>query len=376
MYKNSSTFIPVHEPDLNYKDLKSVYKTIKKGEISGSFTSTIKEFEKRFAKFCKRKYAVSVSNCTNALQLACRVIGIKKGDEVLVSSSTNIATALAIYHNGGIPVPIDSDPITWNLNENLLEKYITKKTKAIMPVHFLGLPANMSKIMRIAKKHKLKVIEDCAEAHGAKFNKKIVGSFGDIACFSFYSNKIITTGEGGMLVTNNKKYYDKLVYLKNLAFGKPRFLHKEAGYNFRMGSLQAGLGLSQLERVDTFIKKKIKISKLYFKYLNGIQGIQLPYLDEKYFNVYWMFGIMVNDKAYKNRDQLIKYLNSKKIETRTFFCPLTLQPFLRKFKNYQKYDCKVSMKMWKQGLYLPSGNNLTEKQIRKVSNEIKYYLSK
>jgi len=376
MFKKTDTFIPVHEPDLNHKDFKSVLDTIKKGEISGSFTNTIKEFEKKFAKFNKVKYAVSVSNGTNALQLACRVIGIKKGDEVLVSSSTNIATALAVYYNGAIPVPIDSDPVTWNLDENLLEKNITKKTKAILPVHFLGLPANMNQIMKIAKKYNLKVIEDCAEAHGARFDNKIVGSFGDIACFSFYSNKLITTGEGGMLVTNNKKYYDKLVYLKNLAFGKPRFLHKEAGYNFRMGSLQAGLGLSQLNRVNIFIKKKIKVASLYFKYLKNIKGIQLPYINKKYFNVYWMFGILVTGKSRKNRDKLAKYLASKKIQTRTFFCPLTLQPFLKKIKNYNKYHCKISNKMWRQGLYLPSGNNLTEKQIHRISKEINYFLNK
>lgn len=375
MSKLKNTFIPVHEPDLDKSDFDSVIKTLKKGEISGSFTNTIKKFENNFAKFNKVKFAVSVSNGTNALQLACRVIGIKKGDEVLVSSSTNIATALAIYYNGGIPVPIDSNSITWNLDEELIEKHITKKTKAILPVHFLGLPVNMHKIMRLAKKYKLKVIEDCAEAHGAKYNNKLVGSFGDIACYSFYSNKLITTGEGGMIVTNNKKYYDKLIYLKNLAFGKPRFLHKEAGYNFRMGSLQAGLGLSQLDKVNIIIKKKIKLANLYFKNLKNIKGIQLPYINKKYFNVYWMFGILVTHKK-KNRDELIKYLDSKNIQTRTFFCPLTHQPFLKKIKNYNKYKCRVSDLMWNKGLYLPSGNNLTEKQISRISKEISFFLNK
>ena len=374
MYKNNN-FIPVHEPDLNYKDYKSLLHTIKSGDISGSFTNTIKKFEKNFAKFNKVKYAVSVSNCTNALQLACRVIGIKKNDEVLVSSSTNIATALAIYYNQGTVVPIDSNQITWNLDENLITSKITKKTKAIIVVHFLGLPVDMSIIMKIAKKYKLKVIEDCAEAHGARFNKKIVGSFGDISCFSFYSNKIITTGEGGMVVTNNKKYYNKLNYLKNLAFSEPRFLHKEAGYNFRMGSLQAALGLSQLNRVKSFIKKKIKVANLYYKYLSKVKDIQLPYKNRKYFNVYWMFGIMIKDNSKKNRDDLMKYLGSKKIGTRTFFCPLTLQPFLRKKGILKNSSCKISEKMWRNGLYLPSGNNLTEKEIRIVCNEVKKFFN-
>jgi len=375
MYKNKN-FIPVHEPDIDHTDYKSLLNTIKSGEISGSFTNTIKKFENNFAKFNKVKYAVSVSNCTNALQLACRVIGIKKNDEVLVSSSTNIATALAVYYNEGTVVPIDSDPITWNLNENLLEKNITKKTKAIIVVHFLGLPVNMKTVMKVAKKHNLKVIEDCAEAHGAMYNNQIVGSFGDIACFSFYSNKIITTGEGGMLITNNKKYYKKLNYLKNLAFGEPRFLHKEAGYNFRMGSLQAALGISQLNRVNVFIKKKIKVAKLYFKYLKKIEHLQLPYLNKKYFNVYWMFGVMVNGKTNKKRDDLMKYLKSKNIGTRTFFCPLSLQPFLKKNGKIKKNSCIESEKMWRQGLYLPSGNNLTEKEIIRVSKEIKSFFNK
>ncbi len=375
MYKKKNNFIPVHQPDLDKKDFESILKTVKNGEISGSSTDTIKEFEKKFARFNKVKYATTVSNCTNALQLACRVIGIKKGDEVLVSSSTNIAPALAVYYNGGTPVPIDSDPVTWNLDEKLLEKNINKKTKAIIPVHFLGLPANMEVIMKIAKKYNLKVIEDCAEAHGAKYKKKMVGSFGDIGCYSFYSNKIITTGEGGMLVTDNKSYYQKLEYLKNLAFGIPRFLHREAGYNYRMSSLQAALGISQLNKVHSFIKKKkIKIAQLYSKYLDGIKDIQLPFQNKNYFNVYWMFGIMVSSNI--NRNKLMKYLNSKNIGTRSFFCPLTLQPFLNKNKNYRKYKCRVSENMWKSGLYLPSGNNLTQKQIIYISKEIKFFLSK
>jgi len=373
MYKNNLKFIPVHEPDLDQMDFNSVIKTLKNGEISGNFTPTVKLFEKKFAKFCGVKYAVSVSNCTNALQLACKVIGIKKGDEVLVSSGTNIATALAVYHNGGIPVPIDSHPSTWNLDVDQLEKKITKKTKAILPVHFLGLPANMQKITQIAKKYKLKVIEDCAEAHGAKYKKKDVGSFGDLACYSFYSNKIITTGEGGMVVTNNFKYYKELVYLKNLAFGKPRFLHQEAAYNFRLGSLQAALGISQLNKVKGFIKKKRNLANVYAKNLQGIKGIELPFYHEDYYNVYWMYGIQIKEEFGRSRDQLSKFLFKNRIETRTFFCPLNLQPFLRKLKGYTKHKCPVSENLWEQGVYLPSSNNLKEKDIKRVCNLIKKF---
>ena len=372
--KKKTKYIPVHEPDLDHLDYNSVLKTLKKNEISGNSTDVINLFEKKFAKFCGVKYAVSVSNCTNALQLACRVIGIKKKDEVLVSSSSIISTALAIYYNGGIPIPIDSDPNTWNLDINQLEKKITKKTKAILLIHFLGLPVDMRKVIKIANKYKLKVIEDCAESHGAKIFGKKIGTFGDLACYSFYSNKIITTGEGGMVVTNNYKYYKKLKYLKNLAFEKPRYFHKEAGYNFRLGSLQAALGLSQLSKVNIFIKKKRNVAKLYFKYLKNIKGVKLPFLHKDYFNVYWMFGIQITKQCNKNRDELIEFLNNNNIETRTFFCPLNLQPFLQKIKKYKKNQFPVSNKMWKEGLYLPSGNNLKEKHIKKISNLIKKFI--
>jgi len=376
MYKKRLKFLPVHEPDLDINDSKSVLKTLKNGEISGSFTPTINLFEKEYAKFCGVKYAVSVSNCTNALQLACKVIGLKKNDEVLVSSGTNIATALAVYYNGAVPIPIDSHPDTWNLDEEQIEAKITKKTRAILPVHFLGLPANMKKIMQIAKKYKLKVIEDCAEAHGAKYNKQNVGSFGDLACYSFYSNKIITTGEGGMIVTNNYNYYKRLIYLKNLAFGKPRFFHKEAAYNFRLGSLQAALGLSQLRKVKKFISKKRKIADIYNKNLSDIKGIQLPYAHRDYYNVFWMYGVVINNKYGKKRDQLSKYLLQNGIDTRTFFCPLNLQPFLKKIKGYKKHKCPGSENLWKNGLYLPSANNLKEKDIKRVCNLIKKFSMK
>ena len=373
MYKKKLKFLPVHEPDLDIKDSESVLKTLKRGEISGSFTPTITLFEKKFAKFCGVKYAVSVSNCTNALQLACRVIGLKTGDEVLVSSGTNIATALAIYYNGAVPIPIDSHPDTWNLDIEHLEAKITKKTKAILPVHFLGLPVNMKKVMQIAKKYKLKVIEDCAEAHGAKYSKQNVGSFGDLACYSFYSNKIITTGEGGMVVTNNYNYYKKLIYLKNLAFGKPRFLHKEAAYNFRLGSLQAALGLSQLRKVKKFINAKRKIADIYNKNLKNIEGVQLPYEHKDYYNVFWMYGVVINNEYGKKRDQLSKFLLKNRVDTRTFFCPLNLQPFLKKINNYKNHKCPISEKLWKNGLYLPSANNLREKDIKRVCNLIKKF---
>lgn len=368
MYKKKFS---VHEPDLSSDDFQAVLNVLKKKEISGSSTDTILKFEKNFAKYCKTKFSVAVSNGTSAIHLACMAIGIKNGDEVLVSSSTNIAAALGIYYCGGIPVPIDSSPHTWNLDEELIKKNITNKTKAILVVHFLGLPVDMRKILKIARNYRLKVIEDCAEAHGAKLDRKIVGSFGDISCFSFYSNKIVTTGEGGMVLTNNKNYYKKVKLLKNVAFGIPRFFHKIPGYNYRMGSLQAALGLSQLKKINKFIEKKRRVANLYFRYLSGIDEIQLPYRNKRFYNVYWMYGIrLINSKK---RNKLMNFLSLKGIETRTFFCSLTLQPFLRKIKNYKKYNCPVSELMWKDGLYLPSSNNLTKKEIKYIARQVKIF---
>jgi len=362
--------IPVFEPLITQKDIYSVLTALKKGEISGSFGNTIETFEKKFADYCGCKYGIAVNSGTSALQLAVRALGIGSGDEVLVSSSTNIATALAAVHNNAIPVSVDSDKNNWNLDLNLIEQLITKKTKAIIPVHLYGLPVDMNKLCLIAKKYNLKVIEDCAESHGATFDGKMTGSFGDAGCFSFYANKIITAGEGGMIVTNNFRLAERLRLLRNVGFSKPRFKHYIAGFNYRLTGYQAALGLSQFQRINRILKKKIEVANKYNKIFKNIKGLQLQGTTKGAKNVYWMYGIIVNSDFGISRDQLQKYLFNKGIETRTFFCPMNIQPCFKGLKTYSKYLCPVSESFWKKGLYIPSSHNLNDKKISKIAKAI------
>ena len=226
--------IEVFEPVIGEDEIEAVVAALRRGEVSGTFGESISSFEQEFAEYCGCKYGVAVSSGTTALHLAVAAAQIGQGDEALVSASTNIATALAVIHNGATPVPVDSEETTWNLDLDLIESLITERTRAIIPVHLYGHPVEMDRLMEIAGRHKLLVIEDCAESHGATCRGKMTGSFGEMGCFSFYANKVITTGEGGMVTTNDDALAERLRLLRNLAFTKPRFLHDEAGYNFRM----------------------------------------------------------------------------------------------------------------------------------------------
>ncbi len=280
--------IPVFEPIIGEEEIAYVTDALRKGEISGSFGGYIPEFEKKFADFCGVKHGIAVSSGTTALHLAVQAAGIGRGDEVLVSASTNIATGLAAYHNGAVPIAIDSEPITWNIDLDKIEENITPQTKAIIPVHLFGHPVDMDALMDIAKKYSLTVIEDCAESHGATVRGKRTGSFGDMGCFSFYANKIITTGEGGMIVTDNDILAEKLRLLRNLAFTKPRFYHELPGHNFRMTGYQAAMGIAQLKKINQFIEDKRRISAEYTQQLSTIPYIQTPAEMSWAKNVYWM----------------------------------------------------------------------------------------
>ncbi len=363
--------IQVFEPIIEEDEIAAVVDALRKGEISGSFGQYIPNFEQAFADYCGVKYGIAVTSGSTALHVAVAAAGIGEGDEVLVSASTNIATALAVIHNNAIPVPVDSEALTWNLNLDLIESLITPKTKAIIPVHLYGHPVDMDRLMQIAKKHNLIVIEDAAEAHGATCRGKVVGGFGDMACFSFYANKIITTGEGGMILTDNKEYADKLKLLRNLAFTQPRFWHEVAGYNFRMTGYQAAMGLVQVGKLDKILEDKIKMAHLYNTHLQDIKGIQTPYTMEWAKNVYWMYGIVVKPEFGVSRDELVQKLRQAGIDTRTFFCPMNIQPCLQERKGFRQISCPVAENIWENGLYLPSSTNLTEKEISFISEEIR-----
>jgi perosamine synthetase len=363
--------IPVFEPVIGEEEIAYVTDALRKGELSGTFGHYLETFEKEFAEFCGCKYGVAVSNGTTALHLAVAAAGVQPGDEVLISSSTNIATALAVAHNNAIPVPVDSEEGTWNLDVSLLEGLITPKTKAIIPVHLFGHPVDMDALMAVANKHKLVVIEDCAESHGATCRGRMTGSFGDMACFSFYANKVITTGEGGMVVTNDKALAERLRLLRNLAFTTPRFRHEELGYNFRMTGYQAAMGLAQLRRIDHIVTEKRRVAHAYNHLLAGIPGLILPVEREWAHNVYWMYAVVVSPEFGMSRDELMARLKDKGVDTRTFFCPMNQQPCLQELPGFRAEPCPVADRIWENGLYLPSTYTLSEADLRQIADTLR-----
>lgn len=366
--------IPVNEPLFISDEKKYLNQCIDTGWISseGPF---VKEFEKKFSFYIGRKYGIAVSSGTAALEVAIGAIGLKSGDEVIMPTFTIISCALAVINYGGIPVFIDSEPETWNLNVKKIEEKITRKTKAIMPVHIYGHPCDMGPILKLAQKYNLKIIEDAAEAHGAEYKGKKCGSFGDISCFSFYANKIITTGEGGMLLTNNKKYAERARMLRDLGFIKEkRFYHKEFARNYRMTNLQSALGVAQFKNIKKLIKIKRENAKKYTERLKDIKGLQLPIEKGWAKNIYWMYGIVLDESTGFNAKSFAQKLAENGIATRPFFYPLHLQPVLRKLNIKPKGKYPIAERIARQGLYLPSGLGLKDWQIKKVCRVIKKIL--
>jgi len=364
--------IPVFEPPIGEEEINAVVAALRRGEISGTFGTSIPQFEQEFAEYCGCRYGVAVTSGTTALHLAVTAAGIGPSDEVIVSASTNIATALAVVHNGAIPIPADSENVTWNLNLDLIESLITSRTRAIIPVHLYGHPVDMDGLCDIAERHNLTVIEDCAESHGATCRGKVTGSFGNMGCFSFYANKVITTGEGGMVVTNDKALEERLRLLRNLAFTKPRFRHELAGYNFRMTGCQAAMGLAQLHKIDRIIAEKRRVAHTYNRYLSDIPGVQLPAEAEWVRNVYWMYAIVIHPEFGMSRDTLMERLQDAGIDTRTFFCPMNQQPCLQSRPGFRQIPCPVADRLWETGLYLPSTYTLSEETIKEIANEIRH----
>ena len=369
---NKKNFFKVYEVNLGKFEKSYVKKCLDTSWIGqGEF---VKKFEKKFSKFVDCKYGVTTTSGTTALHIACKVAGINKGDEVLVSSSTNMATAFSIIYCGAIPVPIDIDPETWQMDVGLIEKKITKKTVAIMPVHLFGQPVDMDQIKKISKKYKLKIIEDCAEAHGVKYKNKVVGSFGELSAFSFFSNKSITCGEGGMVCTNNFKYYSK-ANMKNLFYGKKnRFMHEDIGYNYRMTNISAAIGLGQLENFKRIVIEKDRIYNRYKENLENIKYFKIPKIRDfttKF--IMWVFNLELNDELCNVDLQTIqKRLYKKGIETRPAFVPINEQKALVKIfpKKIIKSSCPNASKLMKRGFYLPSGNNLKNREIDYICEKL------
>jgi len=358
--------IRIAEPDISGNELKYLTECIETNWISSS-GSFVKKFEEKFAEYCGTKYATSCSNGTAALQLSLLALGVKKGDEVITPNLTFGATVSVIKHCNATPILADIDKKTWNISGREIERNITPKTKAIMPVHLYGNSCNMKEIQEIAQKYDLKVIEDAAEAHGAEYDSKKVGSIGDVGCFSFFGNKIITTGEGGICTSNDKELIKKIDLLKNHGMTKEkRYWHDVIGHNFRLTNIQAAIGLAQIEKIEEFNKKRDSLAKLYKENLKNLSEIEFQEITENSKPVYWMFPISLTEDANINVDQLAEKLRENGIETRKIFHPLHKMPVYLDLSEYPHSEL-----VYKKGLILPMHNLLKEEQVNYICETLK-----
>jgi perosamine synthetase len=364
---------PVAEPEIGEEELKNVIEVVKSGWVSskGKF---VEEFENLFAKYIGVKYGVATSNGTVALHLALVALDVGPHDEVIVPDLTFAATLNAVLYVGAKPVIVDIDPNYWCLDLSKLREAITSRTKAIIPVHLYGHPCDMDAIMEVAVRHGLYIVEDAAEAHGAEYKVRRVGSFGHIACFSFYGNKIITTGEGGMCLTNDEELAEKMKILRDHGMDpKKRYWHNIVGFNYRMTNLQAALGVAQLSKIERFIEKKRRIARLYAEELSSIEGItlhpEMPWAK----CVYWLYSVLIDEeKMGINRDKLAEKLQNYGIETRNFFYPLHEMPL---YQKYAKRSYPASSAISRKGLNLPSSVKLSGEDITYITQKIKKAIS-
>ena len=365
-------FVPVNEPLLNGNEKRYLCECIDSGWISseGPF---VKEFEQKMCERSGRTYGAAVSNGTAALEVAVQALGIGEGDEVIMPTFTIISCAMAVTKLGAIPVLVDSDLSTWNMNVSEIEAKITDKTKAIMMVHLYGLPVEADKILQLAKRYQLKVIEDAAEMHGQTYCGKPCGSFGDISTFSFYPNKLVTTGEGGMIVTDDEKLADRCRMIRNLCFRKDvRYVHDEISDNYRFTNLQAAVGLAQLERMDEFIERKRAMGKYYTQMLQDVKGLILPVANTDYAdNIYWVYGIVLEETIDLDNKELQRLLAVEVIGSRTFFWCIHEQPVYIKAGLFKGEKYSNAEYLARKGFYIPSGLSLTEEQMEQVVRKLK-----
>lgn len=358
--------IQVNEPLFDGNEKKYLNQCLDEGWISseGSFVT---RFEKEFSAYLGLKYGIAVCNGTAALETAVFAAGIGKGDEVILPAFTIISCAISIIRLGAKPVLVDSEPETWNMDTKQIEAKITKKTRAIMPVHIYGHPVDMEPVMFLANKYHLKVIEDAAEVHGAEYKGQKAGGIGDVGCFSFYANKIVTSGEGGMVVTGDYEIAAKAASYRNLCFQpEKRFYHTELGYNFRMTNLQAAVALAQLEQIENHIQIKRRNAAIYTERLADIDCLRLPVEKDWARNVYWMYGIELKDEAGMDNQELAQKLKEKGVATRPFFIGMHEQPVFHKMGLFKHERYPVAERLARKGLYLPSGLVLRQEQIEIV----------
>jgi len=361
--------VPVNTPLLSGNEKKYLIECIDTGWISseGEF---IKQFENKFSAYIGQKHGVAVSNGSAALDVAVQALDLSKGDEVIMPTFTIISPALSIVRAGAVPVLVDCDPVTWNMDVNQIESKITKNTKAILVVHIYGLPVDMGPILDLCKKYNLKLVEDAAEMHGQTYKGRKCGSFGDLAIFSFYPNKHITTGEGGMILTNDESLRDRCQKLRNLAFEPGRrFIHKELGWNYRMTNMQAAIGVAQLENIENHISKKREIGQRYNDLLKQLKGYQLPLPNTLYAeNIYWVYGLVCNSE--EKCAATMKALGDENIGTRPFFWCMHEQPVFLTMGLFKGEKYPHSEKIARNGFYLPSGLGLSPNDIEYVAENL------
>lgn len=364
-------FIPVNEPLLNGNEKKYLCECIDTGWISseGPF---VKEFEQKMSASVNRKYGIAVSNGTAALEIACQALDIGEGDEVIMPAFTIISCAMAVTKLGATPVLVDSDMNDWNMLVDDIEAKITDKTKAIMMVHIYGLPVQVDKVLQLAKKYNLKVIEDAAEMHGQTYNGKPCGSFGDISTFSFYANKHITTGEGGMVMTDDEQLAERCRLIRNLCFRKDiRYVHDEISDNYRFTNMQAAVGLAQLERLEEFIEIKRNMGKFYTKELRGVKGLRLPVEKTSYAdNIYWVYGLVLDEDINIDNRQMQKLLANEGVGARTFFWCMHEQPVYQKKGLFAGEKYQNAEYLARKGFYIPSGLALNKEQMSQVVKSV------
>jgi perosamine synthetase len=367
--------IPVFQPKIYFRDYVSVLKHLFKGNISGT-SPVISEFENKFASKFNRKYAVAVSNGSVALDLSLQALNLDEGDEVILPSLTIVSVLSAVLRTKATPVFVDVEIDTWNASYEKIKEKITNKTKAIIVVHTYGLSADIKNLGEYCKEKKILIIEDTAEAHGQKYNKQYCGAIGDISTFSFYANKHVTSGEGGMLLTDNEDYYKILMKMRNLDFNnKKRFLHENMYWNYRLSGLQAALGISQLRNIDKTIRKKIKQGERYLQLLDNYKDIiQLPLKETSYCkNHFWVFGVVLKGCSKNTTEKVVMELSEFNIQTRPFFWPLHKQKFLDK-KFIPDYQLENTDNLSSSGIYLPMGNHINDRTQKIIVNKLVHIL--
>lgn len=367
--------IPVSEPLITAHDIALVNDVLASGWIS-SAGKFLDQFEERWAAYCGMPYGIAVSNGSVALDVAVALLDLQPGDEVIMPTFTIISPAQSVVRAGGKPVLVDSSPHNWQMDVSQIEAKITPRTRAILVVHIYGHPADMDSIMEIARRHNLTVIEDAAEVHGAEYKGRRCGGLADISTFSFYANKLVTTGEGGMVLVRTPEHAERARGLRNLCFQKKqRFLHDELGFNYRLTNVQAALGVGQIDRMDTIVARKREIASAYAEQLRHVEGLYMQFEEPWAKCVYWVVGIVLDERAGLTATHLADRLRDADIETRPFFLGMHQQPVFRKMGLFQGEQFPVADLLARQGLYLPSGLTITEQQIDTVVSAVKESLA-